>query len=400
MLPIRPTWLEIDLKALRSNVSNLKRLLKPSTSLMTVVKSDGYNLGLTQVSRAAAEGGADMLGVAFASEGVKIRHSGIKLPIMTLNCGTFLEQIDAIVKYDLTHNVSYIGLAEALSSVAEKHGRRVKVHVKVDTGMGRIGISPAGAVHFIKQLLALKGLTVEGVYTHLSTADEADKWFAREQFGLFLKLKERLEEEQITIPVWHIGNSAVLLDLPEMEMDMVRAGITIYGCYPSRQVQRRINLESTLSFKTRIGYLKLIRVGSPVSYGRSFIAQRDTVIATLPAGYADGYPRRLNGVGEVLIRGQRCPVVGRVCMDEMMIDVTHVPGISTGDEVVLLGRQGDEEISVEEMAGWLETITYEVLTMFSQRLPRVYREGDDIVEVLSILGPHAPFWPYREGPTS
>ncbi len=397
MLPIRPTWLEIDLGALRSNVSNIKNILNPSTRLMTVVKSGGYNLGMVEAARVAVAGGADMLGVAFAFEGVKLRQEGIKIPIMTLNCGTFLEQLDAIVKYDLTHNVSYIGLAEALSRVAVNYGRKVKVHVKVDTGMGRIGISPRGAVYFIKQVLELKGLELEGIYSHLSTADEKDKTFTQKQFSIFMKIKDQLSDEGIHIPIWHIGNSAVVMDLPEMECDMVRAGISFYGYYPSTNVQKKVSLSPSLSLKTRIGYLKMVKAGTSISYGRTFVTDSDTIIATLPAGYADGYPRQLGGLGQVLVRGRLCPILGRVCMDEMMVDVSHVRGVAPGDEVVLLGRQNGHEISAEKLAEWLGTINYEVLTLFSERLPRVYKDGDEIIEVRSMLGPHAPFWPYTAG---
>ena len=342
---------------------------------MAVVKADGYGHGATEVAKVALQSGADCLGVAIPEEGVELRLSGIKAPILILGL-TPPEKVQEVVKYNLGQTLSTPELAEALSIEAQKLGEIAKVHIKVDTGMSRIGVSPKNAVNFVKQILTLKAIEIEGIFTHFSVSDSVDdnndKSFTESQIGKFKQVVARLEENGIQIPIQHAANSAGVLNFPSSYFDMVRPGIIIYGLYYSRGVAVAENLEPAMSFKTAIIYLKTVAPEASISYGRTFTTEKESIIATLPVGYADGYNRLLSNKREVLIKGRRAPIVGRVCMDMTMIDVSHIPEVKIGDEVVLFGKQGDAEIPMDEIADKTNTIVNEVACSIGKRVPRVY----------------------------
>jgi alanine racemase len=283
------------------------------------------------------------------------------------------------VAHHLTLTVIGMSLAETLAGAAADAGRTLPIHVKVDTGMGRFGLLPDEAVDFIRAVCRLPGLTVEGVYTHFAAADSADKSHTRRQFAVLCDVLAALEREGIQVPIRHAANSAAALDLPETHLDAIRAGIAIYGLRPSDEVEPAILLRPALTLKSQVGQVHTLAAGSSISYGRTFVTQRPTPVALIPVGYGDGYLRLNSNRGAVLIHGQRAPIRGRVCMDQFVVETSGTDGIALGDEVVLLGRQGDAVLSAEEVAGWAETINYEVVTQLLPRVPRVYLRGGQII---------------------
>lgn len=370
----RVAWIEIDLPSIAHNIRELRRLLEPQTQLMAVVKANAYGHGALEVSQVAVNSGADWLGVAVLDEAVVLRNFGVEVPILILGY-TPEEQAEAVVEADIRQTVFSYSLAEALSEAALKLGKPARIHLKLDTGMGRIGF-PAAEMSLaeILRIRALPGLVIEGVFSHLSTADEAGKEFTLSQLDLFNQLLTRLQEAGIEKPIRHIANSAAIIDLPESHLDLVRAGIAIYGIYPSLYVNhQKADLVPAMSLKAQITQVKEIKAGTGISYGRTYIAERPTRIASLALGYADGYPRVLSNKGEVLVRGQRAPIVGTVCMDQFMIDVGHIPGAQAGDEAVIMGRQGDQCILAEEIAEKAGTINYEIVTRIGLRLPKIFK---------------------------
>ncbi len=372
-----PVWAEVDLGALAHNIREIRRQSCPRAEVMAVVKANAYGHGAIEVSKAALVGGAARLAVARAAEGVELRRAGIAAPILILGY-TPAGMIRDVAEYGLEQTVYSVEYARMVNDRAAGLGVRIPVHIKIDTGMGRIGIlAGAGtAVEDVKAVAGLKHLYAVGIFSHFATADSADKSFARRQWDSFVKLLNGLKGEGLEFPLRHCANSAAIIDLPETHLNLVRAGIMLYGLYPSGEVERRkIGLKPVMSLKTRIIQVKGVPPGYPVSYGCTYITERDTVIATIPVGYADGYSRRLSSKGEVLVRGRRAPVAGRVCMDQCMIDVGDVPGVAPGDEVILFGRQGDVTLPVEEVAGWMGTINYEVVCLVGARVPRIYLEN-------------------------
>jgi len=371
---IRPTRVEIDLNAIAHNIQAIRRKVGDRVKIMAVVKADGYGHGATEVAKVALQNRADYLGVAIPEEGVELRLSGIETPILILGL-TSPHKVQEVIKYHLTQTVSTTELAEALSVEAQELGEIAKVHVKIDTGMSRIGVSPENAVHFVKQILELKAIELEGIFTHFSVSDSKDnaedKIFTGLQIDKFKWVVAKLEENGIQIPIKHVANSAGVLNFPSY-FDMVRPGIIIYGLYYSRGVAVAENLEPAMTFKTAIIYLKSVPPASSISYGRTYTTEKESIVATLPVGYADGYNRLLSNKGEVLVKGRRAPIVGRVCMDMTMIDVSHVPEVKIGDEVVLFGKQGDAEIPMDEIADKANTIVNEVACGIGKRVPRVY----------------------------
>ena len=367
----RPVYAVVDLEAIAGNVKGVRARVGPSVKIMAVVKADAYGHGAVEVSRAALEAGADWLGVAIPEEGAELRRAGLQAPILVLG-PTPPDQADLVAAFDLDQTLPSLQLAQALSRSASERGRRIGVHLKVDTGMGRIGVPPSEAVAFAKRILLLPGLDLRGLMTHLATADEADKTHALAQLKLLREVDEALRREGIQGLLRHAANSAAVLDLPEAFLDLVRPGIMLYGYYPSKAVSHSVPLRPALSFIAQVAYLKEVPEGTGISYGRTFVALKPLKVATLPLGYADGYSRLLSNRGEVLIRGRRAKVIGRVCMDMVMVDVTDIPGVEVGDEAVIYGRQGEEAISVDEVAEGLGTISYELLSLISKRVPRIY----------------------------
>lgn len=368
---IRPTRVEIDLNAVVHNTAQIRRLIGPERKLLAMVKANGYGHGAVQVSRAALEGGADFLGVAIPEEGVELRDAGIEAPVIVMALSP-LAQADCIVKNDLSQAICTEEMALAIDRAARKVEKKAKVHLKVDTGMGRIGIPPKEAFSLIQRISGLSHLEIEGIYTHFSEAESMDPSFTMKQVEAFMVLCGRLRQEGIDIPLRHMANSAALIGFPEILLDMVRPGLIIYGLYPSPELKSSIALRPVMAFKTEIAYVKSIPEGTSISYGRTFISDRPMRVATMCAGYADGYSRHLSNKGEVLVRGKRARILGKVCMDMIVIDVSDIPDADVGDEVVLFGTQQGEQIEVDEIADRIGTINYEVVCGIGQRVPRIY----------------------------
>ena len=382
-----PTWTEVNLDAIAQNVRNIKKLIGEKKELMAVVKGNAYGHDILEVSSVALNNGATRLAVARLEEGIFLRKAGITVPILILGL-TLKQQAELLVLYNITPTVCEYEMIEKLSESAIKENKVVKVHLKVDTGMGRIGIFSHDILRFIKKIRALKNVEIEGIFTHFSVADEKDKTYTEEQFRKFMEVLTVLEEEEIKIPIKHVGNSATLLDLPHMWLDLVRPGISIYGLYPSTEVQKTIKLIPAHSFKTRIVFLKELSMGESIGYGRTYTTnQRRTKVASLPLGYADGYNRLLSNQGEVLLRGRRFPIIGRICMDQSTIDVSSLLEVKIGDEVVLWGRQGQEEITVEEIAEKIGTINYEIVHMpDKKRVPKLFIKDGKPWKIKTMLG--------------
>jgi len=373
----RPVWAEIDLAAIAHNMREIRRITSPGAGIMAIVKADGYGHGAQETAKTALQNGADRLGVAILNEAVALREAGFAVPILVLGY-TPKEQAEAVVAQGLTQAIFSLPLAQALSQAAVKLGKKAQVHVKLDTGMGRLGIKPSQAVEFVQELFVLPNLEVEGMFTHFAAADERDKTYTEEQFAQFMGAVKALEKAGIRLPLYHVCNSAALIDLPQMHLDLVRTGIMLYGLYPSEEVKKEsIALQPALTWKAQISYLKKMEKGKSISYGRRYQTLEEKLIATLPLGYADGLTRLLFAKGEVLIKGQRAPLVGKICMDQCMADVSHIPQIEVGEEAVLLGCQGEESISAEEIGKKIGTINYEVVCLISPRVPRIYlRKGE------------------------
>jgi len=363
----RATKAVINLGAISHNIAEIRKRIGNKRGLMAVVKADGYGHGAVEVSRVALRSGADSLGVALPEEGQLLREAGIEAPILVLGL-IQPEEAYKVVNFRLAQTVTSIELLRALDQEGHKASTEVKVHVKVDTGMGRIGVKPEEAVSFIRKVKSFKSLNLEGLFSHFSSADEKDKASSQRQLQLFDQVIHEVQLAGIELPKKHIANSAAVLDLPESYYDMVRPGIMVYGLYPSREVSHSIELKPAMTLKTRVSAVKVVPPGTPISYGRTFITKKKTMVATLPVGYADGYRRLLSNRGVVLIKRCRAPLIGRVCMDTCMVDVSDVEDVQPGDEVILFG----EEISVDEVAASIGTIVNEVVCAVGERVPRLY----------------------------
>jgi alanine racemase len=377
-------WAEIDLKAIAHNVGELRRITQPEARLMAVVKANGYGHGAIEVAQCALQNGAATLGVARIEEGIRIREAGIQAPILIFGYTLPDRGVD-LLEYELAPCVYTVASARKLSRTAASLGKKIEVHLKVDTGMGRLGQLPkdfkadhstAINANDIEEPLAiagLDGLELEGIFTHFATADSSDKSYAEKQLHLFINYLKRLRQAGLNPPVRHAANSAALIDMPQSHFDMVRPGIAIYGLYPSDEVRKnRVSLKPAMALKARIIHLKKVPAGFKVSYGVTHETQKPTTIATVPVGYADGLSRLLSSRGQMLVHGQRVPIIGRVCMDLTMLDVGGIENVQLGDEVVIFGQQGNETLSVDEMASLLNTINYEIVSTITARVPRVY----------------------------
>lgn len=364
----RPVWVEVDLSAIRRNVEALRTLLAPNVKFCAVVKADGYGHGAVCVAREAVAAGADFLAVAILDEALQLRAAGFEQPLLVLGY-TPPEQAALVAGAGLSQTIFTLEQGRALSAAGAAAGKRVPVHLKIDTGMGRIGVRPDQAAYFAAEVAALPGVVIEGAFTHFANADSADKEYARRQFAAFSGALEAIAARGVAVPLRHCANSAALLDLPEAHLDMVRAGIALYGLWPSAEVGRPVELHPAMRLKARIAMVKEVPAGSAIGYGCTHRTAAPAVIATLPLGYADGWPRSLGNRGWLLVNGVRAPQVGRVCMDQFMIDVTGVDGVREGGEALLFGGS---DLPVEEVAALLGTINYEVVCMFGKRVPRKY----------------------------
>jgi len=371
--PLRATRAEISLKNLQHNLLSFREHINDRVKLMAVVKAEGYGHGAIEIAEAALEHGASWLGVAFVEEGIQLRKGGLSVPILVFN-PPIKDQYDLFFDFDLTPTLYSLKMADSFSRLAEKYKLTKRVHLKADTGMGRVGFFPyTEAMPAIKYARNLPGLTVEGFYTHFATADEKDKGYARKQLARFMQVVRQLKSKGICPPILHTANSAAAMEIPQSWLNLVRLGISMYGHYPSYEVSRHsLSLKPLMSLKSKISYLKLVPAGTCISYGCTYVTEKSTRVATIPLGYGDGYSRLLSHKAEVLIRGKRFPVIGRICMDQFMVDVSTDSEIQEGDEVVLIGNQGTDNISAEEIANLLGTINYEVLCAISKRVPRVY----------------------------
>ncbi len=367
MCVTRSTKAIVHLGAIAENVAQIRKKIGSDREIMAVVKANGYGHGAVEVSLSALRGGANSLGVAVPEEGEELRKAGIEVPITVLGL-IQPEEADKVVNFRLEQTLCSLEVAEALNGIASNGQTVVNVHIKIDTGMGRVGVQPGDALAFVRRIGRFKNLIIKGIFSHFSCADEADKTFARNQVEMFDGVVREIEVSGVKIPKRHLANSAAILDLPETYYDLVRPGIMIYGLYPSPEVSHSIELKPAMSFATKVTFVKKVPPGNSISYGRTFTTGKETVVATLPVGYADGYSRLLSGRGEVLIKGYRAPLIGRICMDMCMIDVSGVKNVRPGDEVILFG----EGLPVDEIAEKLGTINYEVVCAVGKRVPRVY----------------------------
>ena len=385
----RATFAEINLKAFKHNLQNLRAITEPSTGLgpatgiMAVIKADAYGHGAIPCAKAAIDIGVEYLGAGIIEEGIELRENNITEPILILG-SIFPDEVADLVRHNFATILCTPHLAQALAKEAEKQGKTVNVHIKVDTGMNRLGVLPENLLPLIKTINNLPTLKLEALSTHFSSADDKDRSITTQQIELFQKTLSELQKAGVTMPpLTHLANTSALFRFPESRSKMVRPGLILYGALPSPilnsvveeicQKENLQNFQPVMQWKSKIILLKSVQKGQPLSYSRKYFTPRDSVIATLPIGYADGLHRNLSNNMEVLIRGKRVPQVGTICMDMILIDVTEVPDVQMGDEVVIFGKQGEEEITVEELAKRSNTIPYEILCNVGKRVPRVYR---------------------------
>ncbi len=378
------TWAEIDLDAIAANLAAFSEHVGPDTIIMAVVKANAYGHGAIPIARVSLESGAEWLAVNRAIEGVELRQADITAPILVLG---YLppSQAEMVVQYHLTPTVTNLPTARALSA-ALPPGETLPVHIKIDTGMGRLGLLPDEVTSFSRQIARLTNLIIEGMYTHFAVADEEDKSYTWQQFNTFMKCLESLKQI-VTPPILHVANSAAMLTLPEMHLNMVRVGIAMYGLRPAAEIPPPLPLQPALSLKSHLGRVRTLPANSSISYGRTFITPRAMPVGLVPVGYGDGYHRLISNRGAVLVNGVRAPIVGRVCMDQFVVDLSAVPNPRENDEVVLIGRQGEECITADEVASWAETINYEVTTSLLPRVQRFYYRNGRIVQHISLIKP-------------
>ncbi|MCD8198005.1 MAG: alanine racemase [Lachnospiraceae bacterium] len=372
---------EINLDAAAYNFKSMKKNLKPDTQIIAVIKTDGYGHGATPIARMMES--CDYIwgfAVATIEEALTLRRAGITKPLLILGF-VFPDAYEDVVKYNIRPAVFKLSMARQLSEEAVRQGKTVYVHIKVDTGMSRIGfVDTEGSADIVKKISELPNLEIEGLFTHFARADERDKTSARGQLACYLAFSELLEKRGVSIRYHHCSNSAGIFDLPEANLDLVRAGISIYGLYPSDEVDKfAVPIVPVMSLKSHIVYIKELSPGAAVSYGGTFVAEHPMRVATIPVGYGDGYPRLLSGKGHVLIRGKRAPILGRVCMDQFMVDVTKIPEASEGDMVTLIGSEGGQEITMEQLGELCGHFNYELACDIGKRVPRRFWKDGQIV---------------------
>lgn len=375
-------YAKIDLDAVAWNMEQMKQNLKEGTEMVAVIKTDGYGHGAVQVA-SMLESYDYVWGYAVATldEAVVLRAAEIQKPILVLGC-IFPDQYWEMLKYEIRMNVYTKEMAEAISALAVEKGEQAYVHIKLDTGMARLGFSAEeSSIEEIKEIAELPNLVLEGVFTHFAKADEEDKTFTMMQLEKFEWMTQRLEEEGVTFPYVHASNSAGIIDVRRADYNLVRAGIAIYGLYPSEEVDKeKVQLKPALSLKSHIAFVKDIPAGTPVSYGGDFVSEHQMRIATIPIGYGDGYPRSLSDTGYVLIRGKKAPIIGRICMDQFMVDVSDIPEVKFGDKVTLIGRDQEEYLPVEKLSELSGRFNYEFVCDLGKRIPRVYVQDGKVEE--------------------
>lgn len=375
-------YARIDLDAIAYNMEQMKRNLDSKTKIMAVIKADGYGHGALQIAQMLND--VDYIwgfAVATLDEAVVLRTEGIRKPILVLGC-VFPDQYMEMLKNDIRMNVYTVEMAEEISQMAAREGMTAYMHIKLDTGMARLGFDISEtSVDSIVRISQMQNVCMEGIFTHFAKADETDKAFTQKQIKDFGWLVKQLKEKKVLFQYEHCANSAAIIDVKEANFDLVRAGISTYGLYPSEEVMKEnVRLKPALVLKSHVAFVKEIEAGTPISYGGTFIAKEKMKIATIPVGYADGYPRNLSNIGYVLIRGKKAPIVGRVCMDQFMVDVTHIEGVSFGDVVTLIGADGNETITVEDLSALSGRFNYEFICDLGKRIPRVYVKNGKVSE--------------------
>lgn len=367
-------YARINIDNLRYNISKMKSLRKSDMKIMTIIKADAYGHGAVEIAK-RIEDLSDYYGVATIDEAIELRNAGIDMPILIIGY-TDSSDYEKLLEYDITQAVYDVEECKFLSDMAIKCGKKAKVHIKVDTGMARIGFAVNDeGISQAKKLGELEGIEIEGIFTHYAKADEVNKNYSYEQKKKFLYFIKCLEEAGITFSLKHIDNSAGTMEMNDDDFDMVRIGIVTYGLYPSEEVDKSVVIKPVMSLVAHVAHVKTIPAGVGVSYGWTYVTCKETKVATVTAGYADGYPRALSNQGRVVIRGQYAPIIGRVCMDQIMIDVTDIPDVAVKDEVILIGGEGDAYVSVEEVAAPAASFNYELVCNIGRRVPRVYNEG-------------------------
>lgn len=381
----RPVWAEINLDNLTHNLNEIKRVTDKSSKIMAIVKADAYGHGSIEVSKVLIENGVEFLAVATLSEAVELRNAGIETDILILGY-TPKVQFEYLVKYNITQTIYDYDAAEYMSKIAKALNQTAKIHVKVDTGMSRLGFrSKANPVEEILKISKLSNIYLEGIFSHFASADEKDKSFAESQYSEFMNLISELESRGLDIEIKHIANSAAIIDMPKCNLNLVRAGISLYGLYPSRDIAiKNVDLKPIMTLKTQISNIKTVPEGTGISYGQIFTTDRESTIATIPIGYADGFSRTLNGKSLITIDEKKVNVIGRICMDQCMLDVTDVKDLYIDKEVIVFG-EGKNTNSAEDLARNLGTISYEVICMISRRVPRVYKRGGDIIKIIDYI---------------
>ncbi|HWR66295.1 MAG TPA: alanine racemase [Bellilinea sp.] len=367
------TWAEIDLAAIRKNIRSFKRHVGDAVEIFAVVKANAYGHGAVPVAKAALDAGARRLAVHRLTEGIELRQAGLTAPILVMGY-TPPAGAQAMVEWDLTPSCITTEFAQAFSAQAAANGKIMPLHVKVDTGMSRYGLFPAEVIPFLTAVSELPGIKIEGLFTHFATADSSDLTWVLQQIATFDQLISTTRSTGMDIPIIHAANSATTMKLSQAHYNAVRPGISMYGMNPSSDWEPVFELNPALTLKSTVSRVRELPAGAGVSYGRTFVTSRPTMAALVPVGYGDGYHRILTNKGVVLIRGQRAPIMGRVCMDQFVVDVTGIPGVQQDDEVVLVGRQGQERISAEEVGRLAGSINYEVTTGLLPRVVRKYIE--------------------------
>ncbi|MBW9170184.1 alanine racemase [Clostridium estertheticum] len=378
---LRPAWAEVDLDKLAHNMREIRRVTK-SKKIMAVVKADAYGHGAVDVAPVLLENGADSLAVAMLSEAMELRRSGIECPIMILGF-TPPELIDNLLKYNIEQTVFSYEFAKRLSKMAQDENKIARIHIALDTGMGRIGFLPSDeSVQEVYKISLLPNVIIEGIFCHFSTADEKDKTYTNIQVKKFDEFYQKLVAKKVYINTRHIANSAAIIDLPEIHYEAVRPGIIIYGYYPSDEVNKeKLDLLPAMTLKTNVVHIKTLPPGEYVGYGREYKTDKESVIATLPIGYADGYTRLLFQKAKVIIKGKFAPVIGKICMDQCMIDITNINGVKVGDEVILIGEDENNKFNADIVGGLIGTISYEIVCMIGKRVPRVYIKEGEVVKI-------------------
>ena len=372
----------VDLDAVEYNIERMRQNIREDAAMLAVVKMDGYGHGAVPIAK-MLEKKAYIWGCAVATpeEASILKRRGIEKPVLVLGCA-FPEQRQEMIEREIRLTVYTKEMAAELSALAKKLGKKVYIHIKLDTGMSRLGFpAKRESVDAIEEINSLPGLVLEGLYTHFSRADETDKTFTNRQMNDYLYMKRALEERGVTFPYYHCSNSAGIIDVREANLNLVRAGIATYGLYPSEEVKKeRVPLKPAMELISHVIHVKWVSPGTPVSYGGTFVTERDTKIATIPVGYGDGYPRGLSGKGYVLIHGKKAPILGRVCMDQFMVDVTKIPNVSFGDKVTLIGHDGEEFLPVETLSELSGRFNYEFVCDLGKRIPRTYLWRGEVVE--------------------